>query len=498
MNQHLSERTPVSSDTRPNILFICTDQQRYDVIGTFLGSAAITPNLSRLAEHGAVFEHCYSTSPICSPSRASMMTGEYPSSHGLWANGVTLPRDRSLVSRELADAGYRCGLVGKLHLAAAFQGRTEERLDDGFEWFEWAHDPFHGSPENAYHRWLREEHPEAWAAAQADVLTPDAKDFKHKNTRFDEMPTEAHYSTWVTERVNAFLETPDDRPYFVIANYFDPHHPFAAPEEFIAQYPAGSVKPPVGDRSELETKPSRQTDASNSSYVGHGPSYVDFTPEELDEIRRIYHAMVSLVDDGVGRILDAAARRDDGRETLVVFVSDHGEMLGDHALLLKGPMMYDVAVRVPCIVSWPGHIPEGERVESFVGLHDLARTFRVAAGVPAYSRDQGQDLVAVARGDAAGRPYAWSEYRNAGYPYDPPAHTTMYRRHDYKLVVWHGDPDEGRPATGELYDLVADPDELVNLWDDPAHLGVRATLYQELCDVQMNHENRHHERLAPW
>lgn len=485
-------------DSRPNILLICTDQQRYDTIGTYPGSAAITPNLVELAEHGVVFDHAYAPSPMCAPSRASMLTGEYPSSHGLWANGVTLPRGRSLVSRELADAGYRTGLVGKLHLAAAHQGMTEERVDDGFEVFKWAHDPFHGSPENAYHAWLREKHPEQWAAAQQDILTPDATGFKHANTRFDEMPTEAHYSTWVTEEVVDFIEEEDDRPFFVIANYFDPHHPFAAPDEYLEMYPPGSVAPPVGGREELASKPPRQTDASDSSYVGHGPSYVDFTPEQLDEIRRIYYAMVTLVDDGVGRIMEAVRARAGGRDTLVVFVSDHGEMLGDHALLLKGPMLYDVAVRVPLIVSMPGRLPEGTRENGFVSVQDLATTFRVAAGLEPYQRDQGIDLLAVGNGEAPARKYAWCEYRNSGYPYQPPAHTTMLRRHDFKIVVWHGDPDEGWPTTGELYDMVNDPDELVNLWDDPAYRETRLELMQAVADLQMKHEDRHAERVAPW
>jgi arylsulfatase A-like enzyme len=411
---------------------------------------------------------------------------------------VKLPDGRSLVSRELSDAGYRCGLVGKLHLAAAFQGMTEDRLDDGFEVFKWAHDPFHGSPDNAYHQWLRENHPRHWEDAQQDVLTPGATDFKHKNTRFDEMPTEAHYSTWVTEEVVDFIETADDRPFFAIANYFDPHHPFAAPAEYLAMYPAGSVAPPVGDREELASKPPRQMDASSSSYVGHGPSYVDFTPEELDEIRRTYFAMVSLIDDGVGRLMDAVKQRGDSRETLIVFVSDHGEMLGDHALLLKGPMLYDVAVRVPLILSMPGTLAEGRREEGFVSVQDLATTFRSVAKLDPYSRDQGVDLVAIGNGETSAREYAWSEYRNSGYPYHPPANTTMYRRHDFKVIVWHGDPDEGLKATGELYNMVEDPHELVNLWDDPAYREVRMELVQAVADLQMKHEDRHQERVAPW
>ncbi|WP_043348218.1 sulfatase-like hydrolase/transferase [Beutenbergia cavernae] len=484
--------------SRPNILVICTDQHRFDAVGTHPGSAAITPNLVALAERGAVFEQCYAPNTVCSPTRASMLTGEYPSSHGLWANGVTLPEGRSLVSRELADAGYRTGLVGKFHLASAFEGRTEERLDDGFETFAWAHDPFHGAPENAYHRWLRERHPALWAEAMGDVVTPDVENFAHENTRFDEMPAHASYSTWVTEEVGDFLRTEDDRPFFLLANYFAPHHPFAAPQEYLDLYPPGSVPPPVGGPDELATKPTLQSEASRASYVGHGPSFADFTPEGIDEIRRTYHAMVSQIDDGVGRILRTLREQGLERDTLVVFVSDHGEMLGDHALLLKGPMMYDPAVRVPLVVSWPDLVPAGHRVTDFVGVHDVAHTIRCAAGLEPYARDQGLDLVAVAREEREARTYAWAEYRDSGYPYDPPAHTTMYRRHDSKVVVWHGDPDAGRPATGELYDLADDPDELVNRWDDPAYARRRLELCAAVSDLQMLHEHRHADRVAPW
>jgi arylsulfatase A-like enzyme len=486
-----------STSSRPNILLICTDQHRYDVIGTHLGSAARTPELVRLGAQGAVFERAYSPSPVCSPARASMLTGLYPSRHGLWANGVSLPDDHVLVTRQLADDGYRCGLVGKFHLAAAFQGATEERLDDGFEFFRWSHDPFHGSPENAYHAWLREKHPDLWEAAQADVVTPDKTDFKHANTAFDEMPTRGHYSTWVAEQVEEFVATSDDRPFMMLANFFDPHHPFAAPPEYLEQYPAGSVPPPLGGAEELAGKPAVQSEASRSSYVGHGPSFTDFTAEQLDELRRTYYAMVTLVDDCVGRILQALRDAGVERDTLVIFVSDHGEMLGDHGLLLKGPMMYEGAVRIPLILSWPGRIDEGVRVDGFVSSVDIAATIRAAAGLAPSPSDQGRDLVAVANGEPAA-PYAWSEYRNSGYAYDPGVDTTMYRDDSFKLVVWHGDPESGRAATGELYDLRTDPDELVNLWDDPASEQTKLRLYAAFADVQAQHEDRTALRVSPW
>ncbi|MFV0252756.1 MAG: sulfatase [Beutenbergiaceae bacterium] len=483
--------------TRPNILLICTDQHRYDAIGTHPGSAAITPNLNTLADDGVVFDHCFSPSPVCSPARASMLTGEYPSRHGLWANGVRLP-DPRLISSELADGGYRCGLIGKLHLATAYVGQTEERLDDGFEVFKWAHDPFHGSPDNAYHAWLRRKHPSLWKAANADVVTPsEGATFKHQDTAFDAMPTPAHYSSWVADEVEEFIGTRDDRPFFLMANFYDPHHPFVAPPEYLAKYPPGSVPPPVGGPDELAHKPTTLAMASTASYVGHGPSYPDFDEASLDELRRTYYAMVTLIDDCVGRIRQSLRTAGLDRQTLVIFVSDHGEMLGDHGLLLKGPMMYDGAVRVPLILSWPSVLAAGARVSGFVSSLDLAATIRTAAKVDPSDRDQGRDLVAVAGGGAA-RPYAWSEYRNSGYPYEHQVETTMYRDHDFKMVVWHGNPDEGTAATGELYDLRTDPDEITNLWDVPEYAPVRLRLYERFADVQTLHEDRRAERVAPW
>ncbi|MQA78781.1 MAG: sulfatase-like hydrolase/transferase [Streptosporangiales bacterium] len=484
---------------RPNVLIICTDQHRYDVISTHPGSVARTPSLQRLADEGAVFDGCYSPSPVCSPARASMLTGEYPSAHGLWANGVTMPERTDMISRELATDGYRTGLIGKLHLSAAYQGLTEQRVDDGFQVFRWAHDPFHGSPENAYHQWLAERFPGLWAAAVGDVVTPDLEGFTHANTAFDEMPTEAHYSTWVTEEVLQFLDgQPEDQPFFLVANYFDPHHPFAAPPEYLEMYPPGSVPGPVGGPDELAAKPPFQTESSHTSYAGHGPAFADFDPAGIDEIRRTYHAMVTLVDDCVGRVLDHLDERDLARDTLVIFTSDHGEMLGDHAMLLKGPMMYDVAVRVPMVVRWPGHVPAGVREPGFVGVHDVARTVRVAADVEPSPRDQGLDLVAVARGDCAARTWALSQYRDSGYANEPEVHTTMLRSGDHKLVVWHGHPTTERERSGELYDLTADPDELVNLWDDPQHLTTRAALLHELADVSVSVEGRSAPRTKPW
>ena len=135
----------------------------------------------------------------------------------------------------------------------------------------------------------------------------------------------------------------------MVANFFDPHHPFVAPDEYLARFPAWSVPPPVGGPEELASKPAFQTESSGCSYAGHGPAFTDFDADGIDEIRRTYQAMVTLADECIGTIM-AVLDQPRLRDTLVIFTSDHGELLGDHAMLLKGPMMYDIAVRVLMIL----------------------------------------------------------------------------------------------------------------------------------------------------
>jgi arylsulfatase len=218
----------------------------------------------------------------------------------------------------------------------------------------------------------------------------------------------------------------------------------------------------------------------------------------LQEVKAAYYAMVSLVDDEVGRILDALDREGLAENTLVVFTSDHGEMLGDHQLMLKGPMMYEQAVRVPLILRWPDVLPAGIRCPELVQWIDLSATILTATGTPGPHRGQGQDLLPLATGGARGRDWALSEYRNSGQPYDPPVHLTMLRRDHWKLVVQHGAPATDGDRTGELYDLDADPDELRNLWDDPAHRDVRTRLQEFLLDVLVATEDRTQPREAAW
>ena len=476
----------------PNILFICTDQQRFDALGAYGNDEIETPHLDRLAEQGVLFENCYVQNPVCGPSRASLMTGRYVANHGLWANGVGLPDHERLFTRDLADAGYDCGLVGKLHLSACFAGRTERRLDDGFRVFRWAHDPYPGSSENAYHRWLRAAHPDLHAAA-LDPASP---------VTFDTMPTQAHYSRWIGLETQEFLRTgrERDKPFCFVANFFDPHHGFGAPPEYVDRYDPQALSRPVTTPDELATKPAIYTEASKESYAGHAKGFVEYTEDELQQVKASYYAMVTLVDDEVGRILATLDEEGLAGNTLVVFTSDHGELLGDHQLMLKGPMMYDCSVRVPLLMRLPGVLPAGQRRTELVQWIDLAPTLLEVAGLPPLARGQGASLLPLARGDSDAwtRDWALSQYRDSGHPYDPPVHTTMLRHDRWKLVVHHGDHASTRARTGELYDLVADPAELTNLWDDRAHAADRLALQEKLLDVLVATEDRTQPRDAFW
>lgn len=490
---------------QPNIVLICTDQQRWDSLGCYGNGQAKTPHLDKLAQDGAVFEQCYVQNPICSPSRASLFTGKYVRNHGLWANGVSLPRHEILFSKVLADAGYDCGLIGKQHLSPCEGWQTEVRHQDGFRVFEWAHDPIHRSPQNAYLKWLRQHHAAIYAGIFPSEGDPDKAEAGNKAksaTPMNTVPVEAHYSHWVAERAISFIEDDkrdEDQPFFLMANFFDPHHPFGAPEAFRALIDADALEGPARRDGELDTKPGVQKAYSRKSYGGHAPGFEDYTSAEIKEIRAAYYAMIALVDQEVGRILAALDRSGCAQETLVIFTSDHGEMLGDHDILLKGPMMYDACTRVPLLVRWPGRIEPGKRIDNLVQWIDLTATFLDVAGAKGAHGGQGASLLGLL--DGAGEPWrdwALCEYRDSGHAASPSVHTTMLRHGCHKLVLWHGPPATSRAMDGELYDLSADPNELTNLYHDPGHAALREALKDQLLNILAHTEDRAQARVSNW
>lgn len=484
----------VSNANRPNILWICTDQQRFDTLGCYQNPWVKTSNIDRLAESGVLFTNAYSQSPVCTPSRASFLTGRYPRTTRCRQNGQSIPDTEVLLPRLLADAGYRTGLSGKLHLSACHPQtgcNHERRIDDGYHEFHWSHHPGADWPANEYIHWLQD------------------KGVSYQTTRFagsrfvrQGMPAELHHTTWCVQKAINFIEScaqaKEQRPWMFSINIFDPHHPFDPPAEYLQRYAErlDEIPLPAYRAGELETKPVWQSIDHRKAYGGVGGfPFEEMTDADHRWVRAAYWAMCDLIDDQVGRLMSTLEQLGQLENTVVIFMSDHGEMLGDHGIYLKGPYFYDCAVRVPLIFSWPGRVAGGRRSDALVELVDIAPTLLDAAGLPAFAGMQGRSLWPMLTGQAAldhHRDDVYSEFYGANFTYSPAAHTTMIRTERYKLTVAHGQ------RSGELYDLTVDSGEYTNLWNDAAYQGVKCDLLVRLADRMAWTVDPLPVRQAPW
>jgi arylsulfatase len=463
--------------SQPNILWICTDQQRFDTLGCYGNPFVHTPNLDRLAQQSVLFEHAFSQSPVCTPSRASFLTGRYPRTTRCRQNGQTIPADEVLVTKTLHDAGYVCGLAGKLHLSACHPSAcpgTEKRTDDGYDQFFWSHDPVDRWPTNDYFQWLHDK-----------GIKRDAKPFP--DSKFVQvLPSEAHsQTTYCVERTMTFIERCSelDKPWAFSLNIFDPHHAFDPPCEDLERYRDKLQDIPLPNyiEGELDNKPIWQRIDHEGSYGGKGQfAYDKMTETDHRWLTAAYWAMVDVIDRQIGRLLDCLEKTGQRDNTYIIFTSDHGEMLGDHGIYLKGPFFYEPAIRIPLLISGPGLRNDGTRSKALVELIDLAPSILEWAHLEASPAMQGKSLNALLQNKAPldqHRDDVYCEYYNSmpGHK-DPQAHATMIRTERFKLVVAHG------TNSGELYDLQNDPTETHNLWNNPKHAPKQLDMLTRLTD----------------
>jgi len=456
---------------QPNILWICTDQQRADTIGALGNSHINTPHLDALAAQGVAFTRAYCQNPVCTPSRASFLTGRYPRTTRCRQNGQAMPATEKLISRLLANAGYTCGLAGKLHLATCANGVVEKRIDDGYEVFDWSHHPQPDWPENAYTQWLAQQG-KSWEELYDGPSTPY---IKHG------VPAEYHQSTWCANRAIDFIREQKGAPWFFSFNCFAPHHPFDPPADYLARYNPDELPLPKTRLGELDTKTTYQQ--LDSQYAHNDPGSYNvaaMTDADKREVTAAYYAMIEHIDEGVGRMIAALEATGQLENTIVIFMSDHGEMLGDHGIYLKGPHFYEEAVRVPLIFSWPKQFKTKLQADCLMELVDIAPTLLGAAGLDVPEAMQGKSLLPILRGEsdpATHRPHVFSEYYNAwSHKY---SYGTMLRTNAHKMIVYHGTDQ------GELYDLENDPDEFENLWNNPAQAELKTQMLKDAFDASV-------------
>jgi arylsulfatase len=431
---------------RPNILWYCTDQQRFDTIAALGNPHVQTPTLDALVKAGVSFTHTYCQSPICTPSRSSFMTGLYPARAHNTRNGNDSFDHPPLISKLIADSGYDCGLIGKFHLQSSGH-RTEPRLDDGFSFWRFSHAPRDDWAEgHDYADWVREQGAELDAMRHSDAgITPDL-----------------HQTYWATERAIEFLDNfrPADQPWMLNINVYDPHPPFVPTKEYEQRFAAEDMPGPYFQPSDLD----QQKKLAACDFQGDA-----LPPDGHDafSVQARYYAMIAQIDDQFARLLNHLDDSGQRANTVIIFCSDHGETLGDHGLLQKGCRFYEGLVRVPLIISWPAVFQAGVQASGLVELLDMSATLLDIAKVPLPDYFQGKSLLPVLHGQRDGsklRESVRCEYFDALDPHftgGTGTFATMYRDERYKLVVYHN------KGLGELYDLQEDPWEFTDLWDAP-------------------------------
>ncbi len=453
---------------RPNVVFILTDQQRLDTIAALGFDHMVTPNLDRLVQRGTVFENMYVTAPSCTPSRASLFSGTYPHTNGVFRNDEQWSY---CWVKDLAEVGYHTVNVGKMHTmpvegAFGFHERhVVENKDrdhptlpfflDNWDKAYFAHGKVKPSRVTQRKRQGYEGLLGAWVWEDEERLHPDV--------------FVGEMACWWIDRY------PGDEPFFLQVGLPGPHPPYDPTQEYLDIYEGRDLPHPIpADDIDSQPKAYRMLRQFHLDNDADGIVHLENpTPEQARRQRAHYYANVTMIDAQVGHIVEALDRRGVLDDTVIIFTSDHGDCLTDHGHSQKWNM-YESTVHVPAVIAWPGRIPAGRRIESLVSLFDFGPTILELAGVEVPDWMEARSLNPLLA-DAEGRdcPRVFAEHSNdkllSGTRF-----VTMIREGKYKLVHFVNSEE------GQLFDLEADPKEMANLWADPAHRETRRRLIDEI------------------
>ena len=450
--------TSWAGNTRPNIIFILSDDHGAAAMSGTGSGIVDTPNLDRLAASGRYFTNAFAVNSLCGPSRASLITGTYNSRNGFKRNGDALGDALATFPEQLQKAGYTTAVFGKWHLNAAPRGYDDFQVVHG---------------QGKY--------------IDPHMKSPD-QDWDGKNRTASRV---TGYATEIfTDLSLEWLRNQDgDQPFCLEVHYKTPHAPHLYPERF-AGYLQGSLPEPPTLYDDYEGRTILQAEKAPWSKLEHMGKYdlMGEVPAGLNqkEARSYvyqsffqgYYRMVACLDEQMGRLLDYIEEQPWAENTIVIYVSDNGFFLGDHGFYNK-MWMYEESLRIPLIVSWPGKVPEGTTTDAFVSMVDIAPTLVEIADGDIPDSFQGLSLLPLLKGDGKA-PNNWrdSHYYHYYDQFGVPGHRGI-RTDRYKLIEFEP-TSEIQETTLELYDLKNDPQELRNRANDPEYTSILSTLQAKL------------------
>lgn len=469
--------SPQQRAERPmNVIFVLVDDLRFDAMG-FLTPGLKTPNIDFMREHGTYFPNAVVTSSLCSPSRATILTGQTARNHGVIDNHNSSEDGLVFFPSYMQQAGYRTGFFGKWHM-----GDDTDAPRPGFD--RWV--SFKG--QGTYYP-TDQLSPEQIAAGKRQTLNVDGEHVNRKGYITDELTDYA--LDWLKQ------DRDTSEPFFLYLSHKAVHSdPEPAPEHR-GQYADLPVDLPDSIANTPENNEGKPLWVQNQRNSWHGADFPYHTDEKLQDYIRRYYETLSSVDDSMGRILRYLDDNDLTQNTMVVFYSDNGYLFGDHGLIDKRNA-YEPSVRVPMVVYAPGHVAENATIDTVVRNLDLAPTFLDVAGVEEPSQMEGASFLPLMTGEQS--PSEWKPgdfvyeyYWEWSFPQTPT--TFAIERDRIKYIQYHGVWD-----IEELYDLRSDPKEMNNLIDDPDYLDekieLRRALYEQLANNQGRHDIPYGERTS--
>lgn len=521
--------------SRPNFLIFVTDQHRADHLGCYGNTVVRTPHIDAIARDGIRFDRAYVANPVCMPNRGSMVTGRMPSAHGSRGNGVPLPLEAVTFADVLAASGYHTALIGKSHLqtmvdsppalpsalrdplltrSEAFPEVTRTdfrhpryRQELRSSWSNPAHRlelPYYGFQDvllcndhadecfGDYSRWLEQNHPAVAQRVGREHGTRDPAYIAPQAWRTqlteDQYPTHyvaAQSCAWLHEHQRQRA----GQPFTLVCSFPDPHHPWTPPGKYWNMYKPehmtapGTATPHADAASHVRWLQDERRDGKANT---EGPRIFATSERETREIIALTYGMISNVDDRIGMVMQAL--RDCGADdnTVVVFMSDHGDLMGDHGVMLKGPLHYQGLIRVPFLwrdtaAAQRGAAPSRSDLVSSI---DLCASVLQRAGIAVPDGNQGKALVGpTGQHKPSGRHAVLIEesQQRAYLGFREPVQVRTIVSERYRLSMFH----EG--TWGELYDLQADPNETRNLWDEPSCTALRCGLLDRMVRLLIEH-----------